>query len=81
MADIVQFKPREYTAKQFTSGQFEMSGTLCGNVDFTDGVSGTWCLTVPDLDHLIASLRAVREDVVNNSQPFTDKRIVDSWPI
>jgi len=77
MGDIVQFAAREYKAKAFESGPFKMSGTLCGCLDFTDGTSGTWCMTIPELDHLIASLRAAREDVVENSRPFTDPRIVE----
>jgi hypothetical protein len=78
-------RAREYVAKQFESGPFVASGTLCGCVDFCDRVGWnnedpalrrTWTLTVPELDGLITILKAARDDVVNNSQPFTDPRIV-----
>lgn len=76
-AELIQFQ-REYIAKEVTSGPFEMSGTLCGCVCFHDESSpGTWCLTIPELDHLIGSLQAVREDVVKNSRPYGDSRIVE----
>jgi hypothetical protein len=72
---IVPFRSPEYVAKVFKSGPFTASGTLCGCVDFTDGVR-TWCMTVPELDALVAMLEYARADVVKNSRPFTDPRIV-----
>jgi hypothetical protein len=84
MDNVVSFRPREYKAKEFESGPFEMAGTLCGCVVLSDGygwregetqIRRTWCLTVPELDGLISMLQAARADVVENSRPFTDPRL------
>jgi hypothetical protein len=68
-------RAREYVAKVFWSGPFSMSGTLCGSIDITDG-HRTHCLTPEEVADLIANLHAVRADVLANSRPFTDPRIV-----
>jgi hypothetical protein len=68
-------RAREYVAKPFESGPYRMSGTLCGAIDITDGHL-THCLTPDEIGDLIIVLHAVRADVLTNSRPFTDPRIV-----
>ena len=76
---IVQFKPREYTAKQFTAevgGKVWLfSGTLCGAVDMATP-DGTWCLTPDEILHVIAALQSARDDVLQNSNPNSDPRLL-----
>lgn len=79
VTNVISFRPPQYEALAFRSGQFVASGTLCGCVDFTDGIH-TWCLTVPELDSLVRALQAARNDVVANSRPFSDARIRPTLP-
>lgn len=76
---IVQFQPREYTAKQFTAAvggkTWLFSGTLCGAVDMATS-NGTWCLTPDEIPLVIAALQSAREDVLKNSKPYSDPRLV-----
>ena len=82
MSDIVPFKPREYTATSFRCssiyGEFVASGTLCGNVDFVVPQTGfVLNLSIDEIDHLIEILNMARKDVVENSNPYGDPRILD----
>lgn len=86
-ADIIQFHAPLYDARRFESGPFVASGTLCGCVDFCDGVGWrngddpalrrTWTLTIPEVNALIAILSDARDDVITNSRPFSDPRLCD----
>lgn len=78
---VVSFPSKEYTAKSFEVttifGNFKISGTLCGAVDFATPQSGTYTFTVEELDCLIDALSKSRKDVVENSKPFDDPRLID----
>lgn len=77
MADIVPFKPKLYEAKRFAAGGFEASGTLCGHIDFVVPSGGTHVLSPDEALAVIAMLQGAREDVLANSDPLHDPRIVD----
>lgn len=76
---VVQFKPKEYAAKQFTATvdgkDWLFSGTLCGGVDMATS-AGTFCLTPDEIPCVIAALQSARQDVLENSNPNGDPRIV-----
>lgn len=81
MGNVVEFRPKEYTAKPFTAatiyGEFKISGTLCGSIDLAIPQSVTLAITPDEALSIIRALTAAREDVLENSRPFDDPRIID----
>jgi hypothetical protein len=75
LGSVVPLRRREYTAKQFESGHYKVSGTLCGAIDISDG-HRTHCLTPDEVAGFIAILHAARADVLSNSDPYNDPRVV-----
>lgn len=80
MGEVVQMTGRFYTAKRFTAQigtvTWKFSGTLCGAVDMATD-AGTFCLTPDEITLLIAALQSARDDVLKNSRPNSDPRIVE----
>lgn len=80
MADVVQFQPRLYEAKAFRAdtsfGQFEASGTLCGHIDFIGPWEGSYPLSPDEALAVIVMLKQARADVLENSDPPHDPRII-----
>lgn len=81
--NVVIFTPIKktlYEAKRFTAatelGDFEASGTLCGHIDFVGPFRGTYPLTPDEALAIIVMLKQAREDVLNNSNPLGDPRII-----
>lgn len=70
-----------YEAKGFSAqtefGEFLASGTLCGHIDFATPKSGTFTFSPDEVVAIIAMLQGARTDVLNNSEPLTDPRLVD----
>ena len=79
MSNIVPFAAPLYSAKQFTAQvdgkEWLFSGTLCGNVDMAT-TAGTFCLTPREVRAIIAALQSAQMDVLQNSNPNGDPRIV-----
>ncbi len=82
--NVIPFRnPHEYTAIERSvdvpCGRFIMSGTLCGNIDLALPVapSTTLNLSPDEVEDLIRALSEVRQDVIDNSRPFTDPRLYD----
>jgi hypothetical protein len=69
-----------YAAKPFSAqtafGKFQASGTLCGHVDFAGPFKGTYDLSPDEVLSLIVMLQNARADVLKNSRPFNDPRLV-----
>lgn len=80
MADVIQLKPPLYEAKKFTAntgfGQFVASGTICGSIDFAGPFAGCYPLSPDEALAIIVMLTNARADVLNNSNPQHDPRIV-----
>ena len=73
---------RWYRAKPFRAGtvygDFRVSGTLCGHIDVAVPQGNTLALTPDEADALIRALTDARRDVLANSDPFNDPRIVEA---
>lgn len=73
-----------YQAKAFvahtTFGPFEASGTLCGNIDFIGPFDGCYPITPDEALAISVMLQQARADVLNNSDPLGDPRIVNRSP-
>ena len=71
---------RSYNARPFVVhtiyGTFHVSGTLCGHIDVAIPQGGTLCLTPDEAASLIDALTHSRADVLANSRPFDDPRLV-----
>ena len=79
---VVPFNPpRLYAAIRFEArtafGQFAASGTLCGHIDFVGPFKGTYALSPDEVLAIIVMLQQARTDVLSNSDPLNDPRIVD----
>lgn len=81
---IIPFRPPLYEAKSFKAqtfyGQWQASGTLCGHIDFVGPFNGTYSLSPDDLLSVIIMLQRARQDVLDNSDPEHDPRIVERSP-
>jgi len=70
-----------YEAKRFEThtelGTFAASGTLCGHIDFVGPFKGTYTLSPDELLALIGMLKQARADVLENSDPLNDPRLVE----
>jgi hypothetical protein len=81
MGDVIQLRPRSYTAKPFRAetvyGVFHVSGTLCGHIDVALPQGKTLALSPNEVLALVQALQGAREDVVNNSRPFDDPRLIE----
>lgn len=75
---VIPFKPKLYEAKRFEAGGFAASGTLCGHIDFVVPRGLTYVLSPDEIADLIGVLQGARADVLANSDPLHDPRIVDS---
>lgn len=77
---IVPFSKPLYTAEEFRVeteiGLFRLSGTLCGHIDFVGPWKGTLCLSPEEAFLLGHALLAARKDVLQNSDPLHDPRLV-----
>jgi len=77
---VVPFRPNLYEAAAFpvntAEGRFIASGTLCGNIDFATP-DGTWCLSPDEAAALAIALKCARGDVLDNSDPLHDPRIIE----
>ena len=82
--NIVSFNPPLYEAKLFKAdtdvGQFTASGTLCGHIDFVGPFKGTYPLSPDEVLAVIVILQQAREDVLNNSDPQNDPRLISHGP-
>lgn len=76
MSNVVELRPRLYEAKAFKAGQFEASGTLCGHIDFATP-TGTYVLSPDEVQAVVVMLQNARADVLENSEPRHDPRIID----
>lgn len=78
--NIVPFAPKLYEAKEFVArteaGRFTASGTLCGHIDFTGPFKGTFVLSPNEVGAIILMLKAAMMDVIENSDPLHDPRLV-----
>lgn len=78
---VIQFKPKLYEARAFraqtTFGEFEASGTLDGHIDFIGPFKGCYPLSPDEALAVIVMLQRAREDVLENSDPKGDPRLVD----
>lgn len=77
---VVPFARKLYEAKPFSVsciyGQFKARGTLCGNIDFVGPFRGCYTLSPDEAQALIVMLQAARADVLENSEPYHDPRIL-----
>ena len=83
MSEIVTFRPRNhlYEAKEFTAGtadgSWRASGTFCGHVDLViPVVNATLILSPDEIQSIIIMLKQAREDVLTNSRPIDDPRLI-----
>lgn len=71
---------QEYDAKLFTVdtvyGEFKIAGTLCGAIDVALPIGKTLTLTPDEAQALIIALTNARDDVLQNSRPFDDPRLI-----
>lgn len=83
-ADVIALKPPLYEAERFEAmtklGLFAASGTLCGHIDFIGPFNGTYPLSPDEALAIIVMLQNARSDVLNNSNPHGDPRIVEERP-
>jgi hypothetical protein len=81
MGEIIQLRRKLYDAKFFSTntvdGCFAVAGTLCGCIDFAVPQGKTYSLTPDEALTLINMLRQSRHDVLENSDPYGDPRIVE----
>ena len=79
--NIVLLRLPLYEAKIFRAvtedGEYLASGTLCGHIDFVGPWKGTYLLSPDEALSIITMLQQARADVLNNSDPFHDPRIVE----
>jgi hypothetical protein len=78
---VVPFNKKPlYTAKLFSTytefGEFKSSGTLCGCVDFATPQAGTFMFTPDEIYSIIIMLKSALEDVLKNSDPLHDPRLM-----
>lgn len=83
MSNVVPLQPPLYEAKLFKAGtalgQFSASGTLCGHIDFLVPSSGSiYPLSPDEALAVIVMLQQARADVLANSDPFNDPRLIAS---
>jgi len=80
MAEIVQLRPALYEATAFTAntefGQFKAVGTLCGRIDFVGPWKGSYPLSPDEALAVIVMLQQARADVLSNSDPMHDPRLI-----
>lgn len=62
------------------AGTFEASRTLCGHIDFIGPFRGTYSLSPDEALALVIMLQKARSDVLENSDPRGDPRLVDRSP-
>lgn len=79
---VVSFGRPLYAAREFTAtteaGTFVVSGTLCGHIDFVaPGHRGCCVLSPEEVLLLIVALQGARTDVLDNSDPYHDPRIME----
>lgn len=81
MSDVVPLGAPLYEATRFRAdtelGRFTASGTLCGHIDFTGPFKGTYTLSPDEAFAVIVMLQRARADVLENSDPLHDPRIVE----
>lgn len=81
MGDVIQLKKLPYRAKAFKAetvyGAFQVSGTLCGHIDVAVPQGKTLALSPDEVLALLQALQGARKDVLENSRPFDDPRLVD----
>lgn len=82
--NVVTLCARLYEAKAFNAdteyGRFTACGTRCGNIDFAGPSTGTYPLSPDEVLALIVMLQRARDDVLENSEPLNDPRIVERTP-
>lgn len=80
MGTVVSLRPKLYSAKLFRAdtsfGSFSASGTLCGHIDFTCPFKGSYPILPDEALALIAMLTQARTDVLENSVPEHDPRLI-----
>ena len=80
MNNVVSLQSALYEAKAFSAktetGEFAASGTLCGPIDFVGPFKGTYVLSPDEVLLLIVALQNARADVLKNSRPLSDPRLV-----
>lgn len=80
MAAVIPFKRTLYDAALFrvqtVFGEFVAAGTLCGHIDFVVPGEGTYPLSPNEALALATMLQQSRTDVLINSEPAHDPRIV-----
>lgn len=78
---VIPFKPQQvgYAAKLFAAstvfGEFQAAGTLCGHIDLATP-SVTYALSPDEAHALMIALQQARSDVLQNSRPFDDPRLI-----
>lgn len=81
MAEIIELHSQLYEAKAFKAttryGEWKASGTICGNIDFIGPFKGNYNMSPDEMQSIIIMLQNAREDVLVNSRPYSDPRIVD----
>ena len=79
MSNIVPMQGPLYEAKPFSAnaeaGEFLVSGTLCGCIDFAVPSGKTYALSPDEALSLITALQGARADVLKNSNPLSDPRL------
>ena len=79
MGEVVNLR-EEYEAKLFVVdtvyGEFKIAGTLCGAIDIALPIGKTMTLTPNEVRSLIIALTNSRDDVLQNSRPFSDPRLI-----
>lgn len=78
--NVVALRPALYEAKRFEAitvyGPFAASGTLCGHIDFVGPFAGCYSLSPDEALAIIVMLQRARGDVLENSDPTHDPRII-----
>jgi hypothetical protein len=76
---VVPFRRALYEAKAFgastLAGDFHVSGTLCGHIDFVGPFQGCYVLSPDEALALIVALQRARADVLEHSDPLGDPRL------
>lgn len=80
MSKVISLRARFYEAKGFSvqtpDGEWQASGTLCGNIDFVVPIrGGTFCLSPDEAQAIVLMLTQARHDVLEHSDPYGDPRI------
>lgn len=77
---VVPFPQRLYEAKEFRAnssfGEFIAAGTLCGHIDFVGPWGCSYPLSPNEALAVIVMLQRARADVLENSDPDGDPRLV-----